>query len=79
MVMVSVCLQTILLYVYKCFACMYVPTFEQYPRKPEKGIGSPGTGVSNSCERQYGCWGSNLGPLEEHPVRLTTEPSLQYT
>lgn len=24
-----------------------------------------------------GCWDSNLGPLEEWPMLLTTEPSLQ--
>ena len=39
--------------------------------------------VSGPPERNYsyelpcGCWELNLGPLEEQPVLLTTEPSLQ--
>lgn len=32
---------------------------------------------TDSCEQQYGCWKLNPGPLEEQPVFLTTEPSLQ--
>ena len=30
-----------------------------------------------SCELPYWCWGLNPGPLEEQPVLLTTELSLQ--
>ena len=37
----------------------------------------PATGVTDSCELPYGCWELNSGPLEEQPVLLTTEPSLQ--
>ena len=29
------------------------------------------------CEPPCGCWEFNSGPLEEQPVRLTSEPSLQ--
>ena len=42
-----------------------------------EGIRSPGTGVTNSCELPCGCWDLNLGLLEEQPVLLTAEPSLQ--
>jgi hypothetical protein len=30
-----------------------------------------------SSELLYGCWESNLDPLEEEPVLLTAEPSVQ--
>jgi len=36
-------------------------------------IGS--SGVTDSYELPCGCWELNLGPLEEQPVLLTTEPS----
>ena len=29
------------------------------------------------CELPLGCWELNSGPLEEHPMLLTPEPSLQ--
>ena len=32
--------------------------------------------ITDGCEPPYGCWELNLGPLEEQPVLLTTEPSL---
>jgi hypothetical protein len=31
----------------------------------------------DSCELPCGCWELNPGTLEEQPVLLTTEPSLQ--
>ena len=33
--------------------------------------------ISDGCEPPGGCWELNSGPLEEQPVLLTTEPSLQ--
>jgi hypothetical protein len=33
--------------------------------------------VTDSCEPPCGCWELNPGPLEEQPVVLTIEPSLQ--
>ena len=42
---------------------------------PEEGIRSPGTGVTDDYEPPCGCWESNLGPLEEHPVFLTAGES----
>jgi hypothetical protein len=44
-----------------------------YPRRPEEGVRSPGTG--DSCGPPCGCWGRNLGPLEEQPVLLTSSHS----
>ncbi|KAL6073969.1 hypothetical protein STEG23_020461, partial [Scotinomys teguina] len=40
-------------------------------------VRSPGTGVTDSFKLPYGCWALNLVPLEEKPVLLTAEPSLQ--
>ena len=42
-----------------------------------EGVRSPGTGVIDSCDLLCGCWELNSGPLEELPMLLTTEPSLQ--
>jgi hypothetical protein len=40
--------------------------------RPEESIVSPGTGVVDSCERQYGCRELDPAPLEKQPVLLTT-------
>jgi hypothetical protein len=40
-------------------------------------VRSIGTRVTNNCELLCGCWELNQDPLEEQPVFLTTEPSLQ--
>jgi hypothetical protein len=42
-----------------------------------EGVKCPGTGATDSCELPCGYWELNLDPLEEHPVLLTTKPSLQ--
>jgi hypothetical protein len=42
-----------------------------------KGVRSPGTGIIDSHELPSESWELNLGPLEEYPVLLTTEPPLQ--
>ena len=45
---------------------------------PQEGVGSPGAGVTGSCEAaQYGFWELNSGALQVQPVLLTTEPPLQ--
>jgi hypothetical protein len=36
-------------------------------------------GVTDSFELPFGCWELNSGPLEEHSVLLTAEPSLQLS
>ena len=42
-----------------------------------KGVGSPETGVTDSCELPFKCWELKLSPLEEEAVLLTAESSLQ--
>ena len=46
-------------------------------QESEEVIGSPGTGITDDCGPPCGCWESKLGPLQEQPVLLTAEPSLQ--
>jgi hypothetical protein len=41
----------------------------------KRGVGSPGAGLSNSCELPCGWWGLSLGHLQRQPVLLTTELS----
>lgn len=41
------------------------------------GARSFGPGVTDSCVLSCGCWESNTDPLEEQPMLLTTETSLQ--
>jgi hypothetical protein len=33
--------------------------------------------IIDGCEPPCSCWGLNSGPVEEQPVLLTSEPSLQ--
>ena len=40
-------------------------------------VGSSGTGASDSCELPCRFWELNPGPLEEHPVLLAPQQSLQ--
>ena len=47
------------------------------PQRPEEGIGSPGTEVTDNCKPPCGCWELNSGLLEDQPVLSTAEPSLQ--
>lgn len=49
----------------------------QFSWRPEGDLGSPGDGVTSSREVPLWCWELNLGPLEEYPVPLTSESSLQ--
>jgi hypothetical protein len=42
-----------------------------------EGVRSPETGATETCELACGCWKLNPGPLEEQPVLLTPETSLQ--
>jgi E3 ubiquitin-protein ligase NEDD4 len=59
------------MYDYVCTACV------QSPRGTEEGVRAPETGAIHGCEPPCGCWELNLGHLEEMPVFLTAEPSLQ--
>ena len=55
-----------LFYVYKCSICIdnFMPEEASEP-------------TINGCEPPCGYWELNSGPLEEQPVRLTSEPSVQ--
>jgi hypothetical protein len=46
---------------------MYTPTDQKRARDL----------ITDGCEPPCGCWELNSGPLEEQPVFLTSEPSLQ--
>lgn len=67
-------------YVSVWFACMFVwvPRACWCQQRPEEGIKSPETEVTECCEPPCGCRESILDPLKEQPVLLTTEPSLQF-
>jgi len=47
-------------------------------RKDREGHRIPGIGVTDSCEPLCGCWESNWSLLEEQPVLLNTDPSLNF-
>ena len=49
----------------------------RYLQRPEVGVRSPVTGVPDGSELPCGYWELDPGPLEEQPMLLTTEPSLQ--
>jgi hypothetical protein len=59
---------------YVCmYVCMYV--YAMCACLVPSEVRSPGSGIREGCE-PCGCWESNLGPLQEPWVLLTTEPSL---
>jgi len=67
-----------LLKVYKCFIHTYAayPTYTWHPQRPEEGVESSGSGITDGRELPYGCWELNLSPLEEQSMFLTMEPSI---
>ena len=54
---------------------MYV----QCLQRPEEGLISPETRVTDGCELLCGCWELNLGLLEEQSVLFITESPLSST
>ena len=50
-----------------CTTCM------QCPLQVEESVGSPGTGVTDSCEQPRGCWELKPCPLEEQPALLSPD------
>lgn len=46
-------------------------------RRPKEAMRYPRIRATDSCEFVCRCWELNLGPLEEQPVLLRIEPSLQ--
>ena len=59
---------------------MYACTLHMYVYGVRRGqkMTSPTLGLTDRCELAHGYWTLNLGPLEEQPVSLTAEPSLQH-
>jgi hypothetical protein len=47
------------------------------PEKTRRGHQMPLIGITDGYEEPRGCWESNLSPLKEQLVLLTTKPSLQ--
>ena len=57
---------------------MYVHNiYSRYQEQSEEGIRFLRTGGLDGCEPSYGGWESNLGPLHEQQMPLTTGPFLQ--
>ena len=46
-------------------------------QKSKEVIGSPETGIMDSCELPRGCWESNTGPVKEQ-LMLTADPCCQH-
>lgn len=57
--------------------CIHVCYIHATPVGAKEDISLLGTGVPVGCEPPCRCWEVNPGPLEEHPVLLTSKPSLQ--
>lgn len=57
--------------------CIHVCYIHATPVGAKEDISLLGTGVPGGCEPPCRCWEVNPGPLEEHPVLLTSKPSLQ--
>jgi hypothetical protein len=60
-----------------CLSLYYMYTYCLW--KPEEGIGSSRTGVTDGYELPCGSWELNPGSLEEQTVLLTAEPYHQYS
>ena len=53
---------------------MYMSALSACTPASQKRASEP---ITDDCEPPCGCWELNSGPLEEQPVPLTAEPSLQ--
>lgn len=67
------------MYVSICLhACMYVPHMCVWcPWKPEEGVRTLGTGITDGCEPLCGCREPKLCSLEEQQGLFIAEPFLQ--
>lgn len=61
-------------YVCTCLSTCTLPLCRG-PRRPEEGVGFPGTRVTGSSEPSCGCWELDLVLQKERWVLCTTEPS----
>ena len=69
MTMAIIFFRSLFIYICALTFCLHVYLSE--------GVRILGARVTDSGELTCGCWKLNPGPLEEQPVLLTTEPSLQ--
>lgn len=46
-------------------------------QRPDKGIRSPGSGITDGCDWLCGCWELKLSPLEEQQALLSPSPFLK--
>jgi hypothetical protein len=67
----------IFIYLFAFIHYVNCTTGVQCPQRPEEGIQSLRTGIRVCCQTTCGYQEWNPGPLDEHPVLPTTEPSLQ--
>lgn len=72
-----VCLYCSCVWVFHLHVCLYTTHMHAWcPWRPEKGVGSLGTRVSDDCVPGE-CWELNPAPPEEQPGLLAVKPSLQ--
>jgi hypothetical protein len=64
--------------VYTCVCLHVYHAFAWCPVRPNEDAGVTETDLTYGCELTCGCWESNLGPLKEPPLLLTTEPSFSF-
>jgi hypothetical protein len=62
---------------YVCLSAHLCVMCLQHSWRQEEVVRSSGKRVTDCCEPSCGCWELNPGPLEEQPVILTPETSLQ--
>ena len=69
-----------LFYVYECYVsmCVSAPCGSK-PVEARRRHGSPGTAAAGGCWPPCRCWEWNPDALEEEPLLLTIQPSLQAT
>ena len=59
-----------LMFIYLFNICQYCSCLQTHQKRASDSI-------TDGCEPPCGCWVLNSGPLEEQPVLITAEPSLQ--
>lgn len=66
----------VVFYLFVLSVCVSVDQVQAWcPMRPEEDARAPGAGVTASYGMQFKHRDSNLGPLKEPPVLLTTDPS----
>lgn len=65
-------------YMHLCMCTVYTCTCTLVLQRPEEGIGSLDIGITGGSELPCVCWKLNLGVLQEQPLVLISESSLQF-